>query len=127
MELGYIRPRRKLDTHFWSLRNLLIILRKSFANFRCSHADDGVVRGVIIDGPPKHFCADHAPTQAVHFPRQSMPHDELEEVLAALASTERITGNHRFERPANHTYLFSAELVRFVELGVCQHLALNLP
>src|SRR5271168_4334910 len=98
MELGYIRPWRKLDTHIWSLRSLLIILRKPFANFRCSHADDGVVRGVIIDGPPEHFCADHALTQAVQFTRQGVPYDEPEEVLAALASSERITGNHRFER-----------------------------
>jgi hypothetical protein len=65
MELRYIRPGRKLDVYIWSLHNPLIILCKL------------------------------ALTQAVQFTCQGVPYDEPEEVLAALAFTERITETAR--------------------------------
>jgi hypothetical protein len=91
-------------------------LRKPFSNFRRSHADDGVVRGVVIGGPPKHFDTDRVLTQGIRLTGQGVFYYQPKKVLASPASGERITRNHRFERAANRPNLFSGEFIRLFEL-----------
>jgi hypothetical protein len=45
-----------------------------------------------------------------------MLHQQAEKILALLASGERITANHRFERTTNGISLFCAEVSRLFEL-----------
>ena len=121
MQFRNVGSRGKLDADCWGYLGFPVILRKPLSNLGRSHTHDSVVRGVVISAPAKHFYADRALMQVVHITRQGVFYHEPEKLLAAFASGESITRNHRFERTANGLYLFRAESVRVFELMSCCH------
>jgi hypothetical protein len=101
MELRCIRSGRKFNADNWGDWGLSVVLGQPLSNLCGSHADDRVVRGVIIGASAEHLHADHALTKGVRLSRQGVVHNPLEKLLTALAAGERIAGNHRLERAAN--------------------------
>ena len=101
MELWHVESGWKFDTDDCWNSDLVIILRQPFSNFCRPHTDDSIICGVIAGGTRKHFYADVLFTECIQVTGQGMFHQQAEKILALLASGERITGDHRFERTTN--------------------------
>ena len=122
IELRNIGAGLKFDANWRSRLQASVVLRQSLSNFGRFYSDDGVVCGIVVDWPPKHFGTEHSLAEAVEPAGQGVFHDKLKKLLCTPAAFEGVTSEDLDKVAAHGSYSPQVTLIRLPFLGHCEYL-----